>query len=197
MPSKGWSEKRAETLCDRLPCKARESSSRAEERSFRAGGRRGGRPRQWQASGTHLHTTGNPERGQKEGNSEAADQVLGLRATWEPPLSDVCANTQGSATLLRQGAPRPLERRLHTLHTKTHTTARAAGQPAQPGNGGYASTQAACGEGPPRGPACAPRASPLTSPQRQGEGNEATTGDPPPPGETRQAPTPTAAQAVR
>ena len=48
--------------------------------------------------------------------------------TWEPPLSDMCAGTQGSETVLQQGAPQPPEGRLHTLHTKTHTTARAAGQ---------------------------------------------------------------------
>ena len=76
----------------RVERKARRNTLRPEERRFRTGGRRCGRRRQWQASSTHLHTTSNPEWGQIEGNSEAADQVLGLRATWEPPLSDVCAD---------------------------------------------------------------------------------------------------------
>ena len=147
-PAKGEAKSALkETLCDRLLCSARESSSRAEERNFRAGGQRSGRRRQWQARGTHLHATDNPEWGQKEGNPEAADQVVGVRATWEPPLSDMCADTQGSETLLQQGAPRPPEGRLHTLHTKTHTTTRAAGQPAHPGGGGHANTQATHGEG--------------------------------------------------
>ena len=74
MPSEGWSEKRVEKLCDRLLCLARESSSRTEERSFCAGGRRCG----GQASSTDFHATSDPEWGQKKGNPEAADQVLGL-----------------------------------------------------------------------------------------------------------------------
>ena len=44
-----------------------------------------------------------------------------------PPLSDMCADTQGTEALLQQGAPRPPEGRLHIVHTQTHTTARAAG----------------------------------------------------------------------
>ena len=126
----------------------------------------------------HLHATSDPGGGQEKGNPEAADQVLGLRTTWEPPSSDMCANTQESETLLQQGASRPPEGR---LHIETHITARAAGQPAHPGSGGHTCAQAAHGEDSPWGPARTPRASPTTSPQQRGEGNEATKGDPPPP----------------
>ena len=188
MPGEGWSKKRTEALCDRLLCKALEGSSRTEGRSLRAVGRRSDMRRQWQTSGAHFQATNDPGGGQKKGNPEAADQVLGLRTTWEPPLSDMCADTQGSEALLQQGAPQPPEGHLHTVHTETHTTARAVGQPAHPGSGGQTSAQATHGEDSPRGPACTPRASPPTNPQQRGEGNEATKGDPPP-SETRQVPT--------
>ena len=63
MPSKGRGEKCAATLCNRLLCQARESSSRPEGWNLRAGGRHGGRRGKWEASGagsTSLHAKGNP-----------------------------------------------------------------------------------------------------------------------------------------
>ena len=173
----GWSKKRVEALCDRLLCETREGSSRTEGRSLRAVGRRSDRRRQWKTDSAHLDATSDPGGSQKKGNPEAADQILG-QTTWEPSVSDMCADTEGSETLLQQGASRPPEGR---LHTETHITARAAGQPAHPGSGGHARAQAAHGEDSPWGPARTPRASPTTSPQQRGEGNEATKGDPPPP----------------
>ena len=69
-----------------------------------------------------------------------------------PALSNMRTDTQGSQTLLQQGAPRPPEGRLHAVYTKTHTTARAAGQLVHPGGGGHANTQATHGESPPPPP---------------------------------------------
>ena len=105
-----------------------------------------------------------------------------------PPLPTCVLTHRGARHCCSKGgAPRPPEGHLHTVHTETHTTARAAGQPAHPGGGGHASAQAAYREDSPWGPARTPRASPPTSPQQRGEGNEATKGDPRP-SETRQAP---------
>ena len=143
MPSKGRGEKCTATLCNRLLCQARESSSRPEGRNLCAGGRHGGRHGKWEvnsAGSTRFHATGNPEK---------ADQILGLRAAWEPPLPDMCAGAPGSETLLQQGAPRPPEGRVRTVYATTHTSARTAGQPAHPGGGGHASTQATHGTPPP------------------------------------------------
>ena len=45
VPSEGWSKKRAQALCDRLLCEAKEGSSRTEGRSLRAVRRRSDRRR--------------------------------------------------------------------------------------------------------------------------------------------------------
>ena len=134
---------------------------------------------QQQAFSRHQRLRMGPEKRKPGGGSSSPGSVSSMGT----PLSNMRTDTQGSETLLQQGAPRPPEGRLHALHTKTHTTARATGQPAHPGDGGHASIQATHGENPPppRGPACAPRASPPTSPQQRGKGNEATEGAPPPP----------------
>ena len=47
MPTEGWSKKRAEALCDRLLCEAKEGSSRTEGSSLCAVGRRSDRRRKW------------------------------------------------------------------------------------------------------------------------------------------------------
>ena len=60
VPSEGWSKKRAEALCGRLLCEAREGSSQTEGRSLRAVGRRSDRRRQWKTSGAQLHATNDP-----------------------------------------------------------------------------------------------------------------------------------------
>ena len=100
-------------------------------------------------------------------------------------LTNSTDHAPGSTALLQQGSQRPPK---GSLHTTTHTTARAAGQPTHPGGGGHASTQAICGSDPPQERACTQQAHPPHGPRQRGERDQATQRGPS--GTTRQATAP-------
>ena len=123
------------------------ANSRTEGHSLCAVGLRNDRRRQWKTDSPHLHTTSGPGGGQEKGNLEAADQVLGLRTTWEPPLSDMCADTRGVRHCCSRG---------HHGHPKDACTPRHTSRRARlasqrtPGVGGTPALKRPMGRIPPR-----------------------------------------------
>ena len=120
---------------------------------FALAGGRGGHGK-WEAGSTHLHATGDPAWGQKKGNREMADQIVGLRAAWEPPPPcPTCALTHRGVRHRCSRGHHGYPRGVCVLCTPRHTPLRArlASQPPAPGVCQHANTQATHGTGPPGG----------------------------------------------